>query len=96
MVQIVLGKAPAGLIVGEGGQAALAVRPVAAGPHGQLLVAALTDQGLHLADPLLFAPLVLEPDLRQCTVKNVVFWNQTRDSTVYAVTRPVLQPDLRH
>ncbi len=60
--QIVLGNAP---VVGEGGEAALTVRPVTAGSHGQLLVAALTDQGLHLADALLFAPLVLEPDLRE-------------------------------
>jgi len=83
MVQIVLGKAPAGLVVGEGGQAALTVRPVAARPHGQLLVAALTDQGLHLADPLLFAPLVLEPDLRQCTVKKCCFLEP--DPRLYSV-----------
>ncbi len=60
--QIVLGSAP---VVGEGGEAALTVRPVTAGPHGQLLVATLADQGLHLADALLFASLVLEPDLRE-------------------------------
>ncbi len=60
--QIVLGTA---LVVGEGGEAALTVRPVTPGPHGQLLVAALADQGLHLADALLFASLVLEPDLRE-------------------------------
>jgi hypothetical protein len=60
--QIVLGNAP---VVGEGGEAALTVRPVTPGPHGQLLVAALADQGLHLADALLFASLVLEPDLRE-------------------------------
>jgi hypothetical protein len=60
--QIVLGSAR---VVGEGGEAALTVRPVTAGSDGQLLVAALADQGLHLADALLFASLVLEPDLRE-------------------------------
>ncbi len=63
--QIVLRNAPAGWVGVEGGEAALTVRPVTPGSHGQLLVTALADQGLHLADALLFASLVLEPDLRE-------------------------------
>jgi hypothetical protein len=57
----------------EGGEAALTVRPVTPGPHGQLLVAALADQGLHLADALLFASLVLEPDLEKARGKKIIF-----------------------
>ncbi len=68
--QIVLGSAP---VVGEGGEAALTVRPVTAGSHGQLLVTALADQGLHLADALLFASLVLEPDLREGKLQKNIF-----------------------
>ncbi len=34
------------------------------GEEGHLLVAPLADQRLHLADPLLLAALVLEPDLK--------------------------------
>jgi hypothetical protein len=69
--QIVLGTAP---VLGEGGEAALTVHPVTAGPHGQLLVTALADQGLHLADALLFASLVLEPDLREERLQKKTFF----------------------